>query len=57
MRIAICILAAVIMVAPVPAFAQDWINYFDTEQRFSVNLPGAPVGRRPSTIALLAARK
>ncbi len=42
MRIASWFLAAIIMVAPVPAFAQDWINYFDTEQRFSVNLPGEP---------------
>ena len=42
MRIASCILAAIIMFASVPAFAQDWINYFDTAQRFSVNLPGEP---------------
>jgi len=37
-----CMLTAIIMLFPVPAFAQDWINYFDYEQRFSVNLPGEP---------------
>jgi hypothetical protein len=42
MRITSCILTAIIMFAPGPAFAQDWINYFDTEQRFSINLPGEP---------------
>ena len=42
MRIATCILTVIIPFAPVPVFAQDWINYFDIEQRFSVNLPGEP---------------
>ena len=42
MRIAIYILTAIITFAPVPVLAQDWINYFDYEQRFSVNLPGEP---------------
>lgn len=42
MRIASCILAAIIVLAPIPASAQGWINYFDYEQRFSVNLPGEP---------------
>ena len=42
MRIATCILTVIITFAPVPVFAQDWINYFDIEQRFSVNLPGEP---------------
>ena len=42
MRIATYILTAIITFAPVPVLAQDWINYFDYEQRFSVNLPGEP---------------
>jgi hypothetical protein len=42
MRIATCILTAIIVLAPVPVFAQDWINHFDYEQRFSDNLPGEP---------------
>ena len=42
MRIVSCILTITILFAPVQAFAQDWINYFDYEQRFSVNLPGEP---------------
>jgi hypothetical protein len=55
MRIASCILAAIIMVAPVPAFAQDWINYFDTEQRFSVNLPGEPTIEDTTIVSLRSA--
>ncbi len=42
MRIASYIVAALFLLAPIPAFAQDWMNYFDYEQRFSVNLPGEP---------------
>ena len=42
MRVASYIFAAIFLFAPIPAFAQDWINYFDYEQRFSVNLPGEP---------------
>jgi hypothetical protein len=40
MRIIVYVLASIMMFAPLPALAQDWINYFDYEQRFSVNLPG-----------------
>lgn len=43
MRIAISILSAILLLAPVPALAQDWINYFDLDERFSVNLPGEPI--------------
>jgi hypothetical protein len=43
MRIASFILTAIIFVAPAPALAQDWINYFDLGERFSVNLPGEPM--------------
>ena len=42
MRIASRTLAAIIVFAPIPALAQGWINYFDYEQRFSINLPGDP---------------
>jgi len=42
MRFATHILTVTILLAPMPAFAQDWIEYVDTEQRFSVNLPGEP---------------
>lgn len=42
MRATICILTATILFAPIPALMQEWINYFDLDQRFSVNLPGAP---------------
>ena len=42
MRIAVYILTAIILLTPVPALAQDWIEYVDNEQRFSVNLPGEP---------------
>jgi hypothetical protein len=43
MRIDICILAAIITFVPAPVFAQQCINYFDYEQRFSVNLPAEPI--------------
>ena len=42
MRFASYVLTAIILLAPVQAFAQDWIEYVDREQRFSVNLPGEP---------------
>jgi hypothetical protein len=42
MRATILILTALILFAPIPALAQEWINYFDLDQRFSVNLPGQP---------------
>ena len=42
MRIVSFIFAAIIMVTSGPVFAQSWINYFDYEQRFSVNFPGEP---------------
>ncbi len=42
MRFASYVLTAIILLAPAPALAQDWIEYVDTEQRFSVNLPGEP---------------
>ena len=34
------------------AIAQDWINYFDYEQRFSVNLPGEPTIEEASIVSL-----
>ncbi|MEE8438296.1 MAG: hypothetical protein V3S07_01825 [Micropepsaceae bacterium] len=52
MRIASCILAAIITLTPIPALAQDWINYFDTEQRFSVNLPGEPTIEDTTIVSL-----
>jgi hypothetical protein len=55
MRIASCILAAAIMFAPLPALAQDWINYFDYEQRFSVNLPGEPTIEDTTIVSLRSA--
>ncbi len=42
MRIAVYVLTAIILLAPAQALAQDWIEYIDREQRFSVNLPGEP---------------
>jgi hypothetical protein len=42
MRFASYVLTAIILLASAPAFAQDWIEYVNTEQRFSVNLPGEP---------------
>ncbi len=42
MRIAFYVLTAIVVFAPAPVLAQDWTNYFDYEQRFSVNLPGEP---------------
>jgi hypothetical protein len=42
MRIAVYVLTAMILLAPAPALAQDWIEYVDYEKRFSVNLPGEP---------------
>lgn len=42
MRLISSILAAFILFAPVSATAQDWIEYVDTDKRFSVNLPGEP---------------
>jgi hypothetical protein len=42
MRIASFVLTAIVMLAPVPAFAQDWINYFNYEEKFSINMPGEP---------------
>lgn len=42
MRIVPFVLTAIVMFAPVPAFAQDWINYFNYEEKFSINLPGEP---------------
>lgn len=52
MRIVTCIFAAVIVFAPISASAQEWINYFDTEQRFSVNLPGEPMIQDATIISL-----
>jgi len=52
MRIASCILASIMMFAPIPALAQEWINYFDYEQRFSVNLPGEPTIEDTSIVSL-----
>ncbi len=52
MRIASCILAAIITLTPMPALAQDWMNYFDTEQRFSVNLPGEPTIEDTTIVSL-----
>lgn len=43
MRIASCVLTAIILLAPASALAQDWMEYVDREQRFSVNLPGEPM--------------
>lgn len=43
MRFANCILTAIITFAPIPVLAQNWINYFDYEHRFSVNLPAEPM--------------
>ncbi len=51
MNIAKFILSAIILFAPVPAIAQDWINYFDYEQRFSVNLPGEPTIEEASIVS------
>jgi hypothetical protein len=42
MRLVSFVLTAIVMLAPVPAAAQDWINYFNYEEKFSVNLPGEP---------------
>jgi hypothetical protein len=42
MRVAGYIVTVMIMSSSGPVFAQDWINYFDYEQRFSVNLPDEP---------------
>jgi hypothetical protein len=42
MRIASYVLTAIILLAPASALAQDWIEYEDLEQRFTVNLPGQP---------------
>ncbi len=51
MRIASHLLAIIFMCAPVPALAQDWINYFDLEERFSVNLPGEPTIEESSIVS------
>jgi len=42
MRLTGTLFAALFLFAPAPSYAQDWINIFDLEQRFSVNLPGEP---------------
>ena len=42
MRLVSFILSSVLFAAPVPAFAQNWINYFNNEEKFSINLPGEP---------------
>ena len=42
MRIVSLVLTAIVAFAPVPAFAQDWINYFNYEEKFSINFPGEP---------------
>ena len=51
MRIGGYVLTAIIMCAPFPALAQDWINYFDLEERFSVNLPGEPTIEENSIVS------
>jgi len=51
MRIASFILSAFIIFAPTQALAQDWINYFDLGERFSVNLPGEPVIEEASIVS------
>jgi len=51
MRISSFILTAIMLLAPAPAFAQDWINYFDLEERFSVNLPGEPTIEETSIVS------
>lgn len=52
MRITRYILAAMTTFAVVPAFAQSWINYFDYEQRFSVNFPGEPTVEDTTIVSL-----
>ena len=47
-----CILAVMSVLAAVPAYAQSWINYFDYEQRFSVNFPGEPTVEDTNVISL-----
>ena len=42
MRFASYVLTAIIVLAPVPALAQDWFLYVNNDDRFSVNLPGEP---------------
>lgn len=42
MRIVSTLTLFILLTVPSAAFAQDWINYFDYEERFSVNLPGEP---------------
>ncbi len=51
MRIGGYVLTAIIMCAPFPALAQDWINYFDLDERFSVNLPGEPTIEENSIVS------
>ena len=51
MRISSFVLAAITLLAPAPALAQDWINYFDLEERFSVNLPGDPTIEETSIVS------
>ena len=36
------ILAALIVCLAAPAFAQEWIDYVNMEDRFTVNAPGQP---------------
>ena len=42
MRIASYVLTAIVLLVSGPACAQDWIEYRNMEERFSVNLPGEP---------------
>jgi hypothetical protein len=51
MRIGSTLLATIILFVPVPSLAQDWINYFDLEERFSVNLPGEPTIEETSIVS------
>ena len=42
MRLAASVLAAVLLFASAPVFAQGWAEYRNTEEGFLVNMPGEP---------------
>jgi hypothetical protein len=43
--------AILVLSVPVPAFAQDWIEYSDRTDRFGVSLPGQPTVQQTTYIS------
>jgi hypothetical protein len=42
MRLAVCLLSALVTFYAFPASAQEWIEYVNEEEMFGINLPGEP---------------